>query len=57
MGSQIQVTVGKKKKKAEMNSFRKSQDLNRTQSAAIIFKYNECCNYDFRDKWKYFEKQ
>lgn len=56
MESKIQILVCKKAI-AEINSLLKSYDLNRMQSAAIIFKYDEYHNYDFRDKWKYFEKQ
>lgn len=56
MKSKIQIPAGKKAI-AEINSLLKSYDLNRMQSAAIIFKYDEYHNYDFRDKWKYFEKQ
>lgn len=56
MKSNIQIPVVKKAI-AEINSFLKSYDMNRMQSAAIILKYDEYHNYDFRDKWKYFEKQ
>lgn len=56
MKSKIQIPAGKSAI-AEINSLLKSYDLNRMQSAAIIFKYDEYHNYGFRDKWKYFEKQ
>lgn len=56
MKSNIQIPVGKKEI-AEINSLLKSYDMNRMQSAAIILKYDEYHNYDFIDKWKYFEKQ
>lgn len=56
MKSNIQIPVVKKAI-AEINSLLKSYDMNRMQSAAIILKYDENHNYNFRDKWKYFEKQ
>lgn len=56
MKSNIQIPVVKKAI-AEINSLLKSYDMNRMQSAAIILKYDEYHNYNFRDKWKYFEKQ